>query len=126
MIRLTATYLAEGDVYFGGEVDTDFTVLDEFDGGNATTDYSTLDTYDFSGGDAEVNHYACRLIVAKTPKDGQIGTYIVTEKERVCVVEGLAVVPEENQILTFDNKEKTITFVDDILGSGTFFNLVVR
>ena len=84
--------------------------------------------------------YPCRLLVAKTPKDGQIGTYIVTEKERVCVVQGLSVVPEENQILTymvpvapngnqiptFREERKTITFVDDILGSGTFFNLVVR
>ena len=76
----TATYQAEGDVYLGGEIDTDFTELQEFDGGDATTDYTDLDTYDFSGGDAEVSIYPCRLLVAKTPKDGQIGTYIVTEK----------------------------------------------
>ena len=123
---VTATHRVHGDVYSGGEIDTDYTNLDTYIGGDADTDYMDLDIYDFSGGDAAVSLYDCRLIVTKTPKDGQIGTYIVTEKERVCVVEGLSIVPEENQILAFRDERKTITFVDDILGSGSFFNLVVR
>lgn len=76
--------------------------------------------------EASNSTYDCRLIVDKTPKDGKVGTYTVPEKERVLLVEGLTVVPKENQTLTYGGETKTITFVDDILFAGELFYVVVK
>ena len=75
----------------------------------------------------EGTEYPCRVVVEKTNLDGNIvGSYIVSEKERVLYIEGLKVSPLENARIRFNNDEKTITYVDDVLFSGTFFKVVVR
>jgi flagellar basal body rod protein FlgG len=83
---------------------------------------TTTASYDASEGST----HDCRLIVDKTPKDGKIGTYTITEKEQLVLVEGCPIIPSENMKITFNGVEKTITFVDDILFSGTLFSLVVK
>ena len=76
--------------------------------------------------DATNTTYNCRLLVDKTPKDGKLGTYIISKKEQVLIVEGLTIVPKENQTLTFNGGTKTITFVDDVLSAGSLFYVVVK
>lgn len=70
--------------------------------------------------------HSCRVLVAETPTNGLLGTYTVSEKEKVLIVEGLTVVPVENDKLDFNGDTKTVTFVDDILDAGEFFQVVAR
>ena len=124
--RVTATYRAQGDVFDGGQVDTDFSVLEECVGGDASTDYTDLDTYDFSGGGASTKYYPCRVIVSSARQTGRGGDYIISRNELTVLVAGLAIVPKENMKIQFAGEDHVITSAIDVLKSRALFKCECR
>ena len=71
--------------------------------------------------------HPCRVVVEGTNRDNAlVGSYTIGEKERVVLIEGLEVAPTENGRLFWRGEEQILTFVEDILFSGTLFRAVVR
>lgn len=71
--------------------------------------------------------YSCRALFAdeKAMADA-FPAYEIGPADRMVYVEGLATTPKEADEMTIGSQKVTVTRVGDIVGTGTFFSLIVR
>lgn len=64
------------------------------------------------------------LIDTSTPVKDVFPAYVASVGELLIWIEGLTIVPMENDKLTIGGVDRTVTKVGDIVGAGTFFGVM--
>lgn len=70
---------------------------------------------------------SCRLVIETTkPIADVFPDYVIGAGDQLALVEGLTVIPRPTWLLRMADGDRTIQAVQDILGSGSLFYVVMR